>query len=211
MGHMDQPPTPAETLRHRLAYFRSKREWSQLEVAERMTAYGLPWVRTTVAKVEAGTRDVSVNELVGLAFVLGIPPITLMVPPSAPTMRVTPNTTTGTTTAWWWMVGEAWQGGTFPGEVIKYGSDGTTPLERFYREAAPDFLVTADDRLPGLRELRRGVAVIQQMAGCAEEHVPAIFPDIESHLTELHAQSGHMLDRWRATVKRVKNRKHGEL
>lgn len=55
---------------------------TQTELAERMTELGADWGRTTVAKLEAGRREsVSVGELLALALLFDIPPISLIADP----------------------------------------------------------------------------------------------------------------------------------
>ena len=48
---------------------------SQGEVATEMTALGLGWHQTTVAKTEAGTRPLKLVEALGLALVLRLPQV----------------------------------------------------------------------------------------------------------------------------------------
>lgn len=51
-------------------------------LAERLAAYGIPWNRTTVAKLESGRREnISVAELLALALALGTTPLALIADP----------------------------------------------------------------------------------------------------------------------------------
>jgi transcriptional regulator with XRE-family HTH domain len=52
---------------------RNLRRLSQDDVAERMTALGHAWSRQTTSDVERGHRNVTIDELLGLALVLGAP------------------------------------------------------------------------------------------------------------------------------------------
>jgi transcriptional regulator with XRE-family HTH domain len=52
---------------------RSLHNLSQDDVAERMRALGHAWSRQTTSDVERAVRNVTVNELLGLALVLGTP------------------------------------------------------------------------------------------------------------------------------------------
>ena len=203
-------PRPSEVLSRRLLEFRSKRLWSQDEVASRMVAYGFSWVRSTVAKVELGTREVAVNELVALAFVLGVSPVSLLVPAEtiAQQVHVTPNTVTGSDNAWHWMVGNQPMGGFYPDEILMPGDGSHEAAARFYNEACPDFVVTAEDRAPGLRKLQRQVAVLQQGIGCAEERVPRVFPRMLSDFEEAHATTGRLLEGFRAFLTSVQKTKN---
>jgi transcriptional regulator with XRE-family HTH domain len=51
---------------------REARGWSQEEVALRMVMYGYTWHRTAVAKTEAGTRPLDLNETIALAGVFSM-------------------------------------------------------------------------------------------------------------------------------------------
>ena len=83
--------------------------------------------------------------------------------------------------------------------------DGTAEaLERFYEESVPDFTVTAERRLPGLRKLRRAVALIQTGGGCRESLVPAVFPNLLREFDDLASQAGRMLEALKVFVRRVK-------
>jgi transcriptional regulator with XRE-family HTH domain len=51
---------------------REARGWSQEDVARRMVLYGYTWHRTAVAKTEAGTRPLGLNEAIALAGVFSM-------------------------------------------------------------------------------------------------------------------------------------------
>jgi transcriptional regulator with XRE-family HTH domain len=55
-------------------------DWSQAELADRLKRHGVNWHQTTVAKVEAGERPVRLNEVIALAEVLNVPPVSLIEP-----------------------------------------------------------------------------------------------------------------------------------
>ena len=50
--------------------FRARRRFKQQDLAQRMTQLGHRWVRVTVSQVERGRRNLTVDELLGLALVL---------------------------------------------------------------------------------------------------------------------------------------------
>ena len=55
---------------------------SQSALGQRMTDLGQAWSRTSVAKLEGGKRaSISVAELLALALVFGVPPVTLIADP----------------------------------------------------------------------------------------------------------------------------------
>jgi transcriptional regulator with XRE-family HTH domain len=80
-GHRPaEPPDmtvhPSQALASNLRRLRGLRRLSQEDIAERMTALGYgragSWKRSTAAESETGKRQVTVDELVGLAMILGV-------------------------------------------------------------------------------------------------------------------------------------------
>ncbi|MEO5841369.1 MAG: helix-turn-helix transcriptional regulator [Acidimicrobiales bacterium] len=140
---------PADALAINLVKFRTGRKWSQAELAERLAAHDLKWVRSTVAKVEGREREVTVDEACVLAFTLGVPLVALLCHSGVdPQMRITPQVTTSPHYVWWWMAGD------YPiGE------------ERFYFAACQDTEAEGERRVPGLQRLRTLVRHAQTLAG----------------------------------------------
>jgi transcriptional regulator with XRE-family HTH domain len=64
---------PERILGMRLRGLREEAGITQAQLAERMTRQGFSMHQTTIAKIEANQRPVTVNEAVTLATVLGIP------------------------------------------------------------------------------------------------------------------------------------------
>ena len=62
---------------------RSRRDLSQVALAEMMTSAGYPMHHTTVAKLEAGTRPTSVSEVFALSAILGVRPADLLGEPAS--------------------------------------------------------------------------------------------------------------------------------
>jgi transcriptional regulator with XRE-family HTH domain len=54
-----------------LRALRNARQWSLLEVAERMRAFGYTWHQTVVAKIETGKRPLRLAEAIDLASLYG--------------------------------------------------------------------------------------------------------------------------------------------
>lgn len=72
---------------------RDARGWSQDYVAFRMRTIGIPaWTRAVVAAYEAGTRQITVEELLALAIVHGVPAARLL---EAPALRFGTRELTG--------------------------------------------------------------------------------------------------------------------
>lgn len=168
---------PSEFLRHRLPQLRDAVGWSQSELAERMCEHRQSWVRSTVAKIEAGTRQVTIDELVTLAVVLGVPLASLITPPMREEMQVTPAVSANTEDVWHWLSGL--MSGHFIFGVVDqpaHVSEKDFPefmrhvetLQRRFDDAAPDYVITAERLLPGLRRLLEAVAFLQREAGTAQ-------------------------------------------
>lgn len=116
--------------------WRDVRGLTTAQLADEVSGHGVPMTASTVTKVEKHMRRVTVDELVTLAFVLGISPVTLMLPPEAPVgapsdargewLAVTEQDALPWETAWRWMHGE-WP----PADVSP------RELRRFRRENRP--------------------------------------------------------------------------
>lgn len=67
----------------------------------------MDWDRSIVANVEGGRRaSVAVHELLTLSYVLGVPPVALLLPLDSPTVEIVPGVEVDTGTATEWIVGE---------------------------------------------------------------------------------------------------------
>jgi transcriptional regulator with XRE-family HTH domain len=73
-------PTPSEYLRERISELRLDHGLSQQEVSNRLVVFGFQLDRSAVAKVEKGTRGVSIDEAIGFAFALDVPLLALLFP-----------------------------------------------------------------------------------------------------------------------------------
>lgn len=71
---------PAEVLAANVRDYRQLRGLSQEQLAQKMAELGHPWTAGIVGFVERGDRNVTVDELVGLAFCLGFHPGKLLDP-----------------------------------------------------------------------------------------------------------------------------------
>ncbi len=69
---------PEDRLSRVLRELRTKRGWSQDELAERMTRLGFRMHQTQVAKIENGSRALRFNEIVALSVALGVAVSTLL-------------------------------------------------------------------------------------------------------------------------------------
>ena len=152
------PPLPSEVLAKRVIQLRSRLVLTQDELAARMQTLGYSWVRSTIAKIELGSRQVSVDELCALAIALGVPPIALLVPPSGK-MKVTPaGGAVDVASMWVWATGDL----PLPQEA---GASAADLDSRTYEESLPDFCSLADRRVPGISDFRQTMMFATMIAG----------------------------------------------
>jgi len=87
---------------------RKERKLSLAEVSSRMTALRVPLSLNTLSKVELGTRDLSLDELVALAAALGVAPVLLIFPLGHQrSVELFPGDRLDTWAATRWFTGEA--------------------------------------------------------------------------------------------------------
>jgi transcriptional regulator with XRE-family HTH domain len=66
--------TPSELVGRRIVEARRRRGMSQADLGQALAPYlGKPWAKQTVARVEAGTRELSLPELLAIALVFVLP------------------------------------------------------------------------------------------------------------------------------------------
>lgn len=74
--------TPTAAVAHRVREVRTRRDLTAQELADKLAEQGVPWERSTVAKLENGNRqNITLTEWLALAVVLNVAPIHLLVPP----------------------------------------------------------------------------------------------------------------------------------
>ncbi|PZS31515.1 MAG: hypothetical protein DLM59_09800 [Pseudonocardiales bacterium] len=107
------PRTPTQVLGQRVRMYRDAHGWSVLDLAERCTAAGVPLDHTVIADLEGDRRaEVSVQELLTLAYVLSVPPVLLFVPVGSDYhVEVTPGVLVAPDAAVRWVSGEAMMAG----------------------------------------------------------------------------------------------------
>ena len=87
--------TPSAVVARRVLEVRERQRLTQQDLADLLRDRGVPVDRATVARVETGSRGISVDDLTLFATALGISPIALLVPLSDDSsVRVTPNLVT---------------------------------------------------------------------------------------------------------------------
>lgn len=92
MTQQPDPTRPTDVVASRVREVRKKRGWSAQRLAEELGRAGLKWDRSIVANLESGRRaNVSVEELLTLAYVLDVAPVHLLVPLDGGAYSVTPS------------------------------------------------------------------------------------------------------------------------
>jgi transcriptional regulator with XRE-family HTH domain len=72
VGNISADSRPEAVLAQRLRAFRDARGWTQDDLVRRMGGAGFSWRQSTVAKTEAATRPVRVDEAAALAAIFGV-------------------------------------------------------------------------------------------------------------------------------------------
>lgn len=74
-----EPPSmrPGQILAQQLRAVRERRRWNQQQLADRLAELGEPVDRSTIAKIENGSRQVSLDEALRLAAALEVSPVHL--------------------------------------------------------------------------------------------------------------------------------------
>lgn len=128
MGRTNESRAPlaSSVLARRVKEVRGRR--SQEWLAQTVTALGHPMHQTAIAKIEAGDRKVTVDEMLLLAVALEIPPSLLLVPvESDDDMAVTPTMNVYPWRVWEWLRGEE----PLPGRDTPTWYDNATPAHLY--------------------------------------------------------------------------------
>jgi transcriptional regulator with XRE-family HTH domain len=98
---MAKPRTAIETIAERVREVRQKRGWSVRKLAEECAANGITSLtQASITNIERGLssaegkrggRTVTADELLALAYILGVRPLDLMVPHDAESMQIVPG------------------------------------------------------------------------------------------------------------------------
>lgn len=115
--------SPTTTVAKRVRDVRKRRGLTAGQLAERLSEQGVPWERSTVAKLENGNRqNLTLTEWLALSVVLNVAPIHLLLPIDADEdpYQVTPERTNGVEHTRGWLRGH-WP---LPGaNVIQYQAE----------------------------------------------------------------------------------------
>lgn len=80
MNDDDDVPTPAAVLAGNIPAIRQRRGLSQQDLADRMRAQGFEWIRQTVGRAERAERQITTDELVGVAVALETTIVRMLTP-----------------------------------------------------------------------------------------------------------------------------------
>ncbi|MGH7487950.1 MAG: helix-turn-helix domain-containing protein [bacterium] len=136
-AHIGDPQHPAiavgTAVGERVGALRKRRGWQQRELADELVKLGWEHVdRTVVAKIETGTRKVSLENLLALAAALGVEPVALLLPRDDQVeVALTPNLLAPA-----WVI-RAWIHGYMPLGNYALPTD-RVEADRFYAESISD-------------------------------------------------------------------------
>ncbi len=119
---MGTTETPSQQFGRRLKAARQRRGWSAQRLSDEVAELGGHLARGTLAKVEAGLRDVSLDEAWLLAYAVGTHAGRLLVPERHQDLELTPELTVAGDDAAAWLLGD---------------HPMRDPDEFYYREALP--------------------------------------------------------------------------
>ena len=97
---------PSQIAAQRIKELRNHHNWSQRQLADRITELGSPIDRVAIAELEGGDRRLQLDEMFVFAFALDITPINLVLPIEDEDVQITARTTPATATLRRWFVGE---------------------------------------------------------------------------------------------------------
>jgi transcriptional regulator with XRE-family HTH domain len=206
----------SEVLPSRLTSLRNHRGWSQLEFADKLAEAGWPVNRSGITKIEAGSRGVGIDELVVMAFVLGVSPASLLVPPTVGAeVALTPTRSVDTLLAWRWLTGRGFLPSSLDAlhDSMARAFTGRTTIEpeavadrRFAELAEPDAISAAEEIVPGLRQLVRQVDSLAYVATSTATGREDWSAAIEGELTEVRELATEVLNRVRRTTEREESK-----
>lgn len=152
-----------ETVKNNVTWLRLARSMSKKDISDRARKLGRAIPPLGVSRIEEGERRVDADDLVTLALVLNVSPLTLLMPPSAGNkpVKLTDDYEVTARTAWQWAQGHRTAMDWEPGEGVNLAEPGADPAiapeayerEREYEQRRADYMAQA---LPV--ELRRAAA-----------------------------------------------------
>jgi transcriptional regulator with XRE-family HTH domain len=106
MPAMEESLTPRQVFAQRMREVRNRRSWSMEELSKRLKELGLKLNASQIAKIETGSRDISLDEAIAIGVALWVSPLHLFIPTDeGPPVSLTPNFTKDRTDARAWVRG----------------------------------------------------------------------------------------------------------
>lgn len=181
-----EPPAmrPGQIFAQQLRAVRERRRWNQQQLADRLAELGDPMDRSTIAKIENGSRQISLDEALRLAAALEVSPVHLFTDPphegpattksgtatSRPRVRLAANLAVSPREARMWV----------RGQQPLHGADRKT----FYTEVSDEEWVAMQQH--GIRFLLDRIntlmdAVVAEDHARVDEAIDAINSELERH------------------------------
>jgi transcriptional regulator with XRE-family HTH domain len=167
-------PTASELFGEQLRAVRGRKDWSQEQLADEMSNAGLRMDRTTITKIENGARNVSIDEALAFAAVLGVSPAALLAPRDTTMLDLTPTRGWSSVTpdiAWDWFAGrspvapayeyDASEG--FDETIVRGLGEHQAEVNRFYYSETLHVDAEGERLLGGLHELFLGGYVLKRL------------------------------------------------
>lgn len=140
----------SKTFGEQVRAVRERKGWTQDRLCAELEKLGEPMDRATVARIEAGKRGVSVDDLMLFALALGVAPVYLVLPRATAPVTLASGVTVNGWEALQWMRGVyALDLTEAPDAAAAAASDDV----RFYYESCPDYEAAAIRRFPLVRDL----------------------------------------------------------
>ncbi|MEX2501223.1 MAG: helix-turn-helix transcriptional regulator [Trueperaceae bacterium] len=164
-------PLPSEVFRRRLREARERRGWSTRELADRLELHGTKMDRATISRIELGAppkgRNVTIDELFALCFVLNVPPTWLLTPYAAQEpVALTAADVVPASSVRAWLSGRTWllNRDDFARHQRENGPDFVPPHPTHYWRPEEEEQVYSSSTHPGLWKIRTGAEEIVRTA-----------------------------------------------
>jgi len=165
---------------------RKRAGWSVDQLAERCAEVGLPQLSATAVYLiegggrgKSGTRPrrrITVEELLGVAYALGVSPLALLLPEDDTSYPVTPDVVTSARAVYEWFVGERFPPLPAPGDADQWNDEDRaaawfmfTRALRYVPEPSTHWLVNAHLEDLRQRNTERDQAIQAQLAALTEK------------------------------------------
>jgi transcriptional regulator with XRE-family HTH domain len=164
---VNQILTATQVLGRELRTTRTRKGWTQAELATRMQQLGFEGMdQPMVARSERGQRTVSLDETLGFALALGVPPMSLVLPrgPEEQIRVALDVTMPARNVAAWWR--EA--------DPLIDPEEPWAPARRFFDESCTDIMATVRRELPEAAEIYRMSAQLVSFYGFTNQVADAM-------------------------------------